>query len=77
MACGRYRQQVCSLGAFSWYCGDELLARGGSALLEKELVRIILPTLQAARRQSDIPRCACTNFDLTSVPSIHRGAPCH
>lgn len=52
----RYRCKVCSLGAFSYYCGDELLAHGGSALLEKELVRILLPVLPAARAQSDIPR---------------------
>jgi hypothetical protein len=53
----RYTKRVCSLGAFSWYCGDELLAHGGSALLEKELVRILLPVLPAARQRSEIPRC--------------------
>ncbi len=52
----RYTSKVCALGAFSYYCGDELLAHGGSALLEKELVRILLPVLHAARAQSDIPR---------------------
>ena len=55
--CRRYTCKVCSLGAFSYYCaGDELTAHGGSALLEKELVRILLPVLPAARAQSYIPR---------------------
>lgn len=58
---------MCSLGAFSYYCGDELLAHGGSALLEKELVRILLPVLPAARAQSEIPRC-CTTFPAAGLP---------
>ena len=54
----RYTDKVCGLGAFSYYCGDELTARGGSALLEKELVRVLLPVLPQARAASDIVRCS-------------------
>lgn len=56
----RYAQRVCSLGAFSYYCGaDELAARGGTALLQAELSRVLLPGLAAARRSGDISRCVC------------------
>lgn len=69
----RYTRRVCSLGAFSYYCGDELLAHGGSALLEKELVRILLPVLPAARQRSEIPRCArcvAAGAVVTNEPSV-------
>ena len=56
----RYAQRVCSLGAFSYYCGaDELAARGGTALLQAELSRVLLPGLAAARCSGDISRYAC------------------
>lgn len=52
-----YTQRVCSLGAFSFYCGaDQLTKKGGTALLQRELGRVLLPTLPAARAAGDIRR---------------------
>lgn len=52
-----YTQRVCSLGAFSFYCeADQLTKKGGTALLQRELGRVLLPTLPAARAAGNIRR---------------------
>jgi len=61
-----YTCRVCALGAFSYYCGaDELTQRGGTALLQSELSRILLPGLATARRNNDIARP-----DLKAGPEV-------
>lgn len=52
-----FTNRLCSLGAFSYYCeADKLTQKGGTALLQRELGRVLLPTLPAARAAGDIRR---------------------
>lgn len=58
-----YSRKVCKLSDFSDYTGEDILAKGGSALLEPKLSMYIQQDLEAARSVIDIAR-----------PSLHKGA---
>ena len=59
-----YSRKVCKLSDFSDYTDEDILRKGGSALLEPKLSMYIQQDLQAARNVVDIAR-----------PSLQKGAP--
>ena len=57
-----YDAKICILDQFSGYMGDEILKKGGSALLESELSEIIRPAVSEGCTRPDVLR-----------PSLHKG----
>ena len=57
-----YDAKVCVLDQFSGYMGDDILKKGGSALLESELSEIIRPAVSEGSARPDVLR-----------PSLHKG----
>lgn len=58
-----YDAKVCVLDQFSGYMGEDILKKGGSALLESELSEIIRPAVSEGSARPDVLR-----------PSLHKGA---